>query len=286
MAETVKTERRIGVALSGGGARGFAHVGVLKALEEAGLRPSVIAGVSAGSVIAVLYAAGVSFDNMMKLFEDAKFTSYAELRMGRGGGLFRIDKFKKHIYKAIGEKYRNLEDLDIPTYLGVTDLDHGEAVDFSTGPIGDIMVASCSIPLLFQPVNIGGTRYVDGGVLCNLPASVLRDKCDYLIGVNCSPLDHDSKFKNTMVDVGLRTYALATRIHQARDMKLCDLYIAIPEIASYKAFNLKQIKEVYLRGYTTARSVLQKAGLMPGHASASHADTPAENSNHHTSHSE
>lgn len=247
---------KIGVALSGGGARGFAHVGVLKALEESGLKPDVISGVSAGSVVAVMYAAGVGFDDMLKAFSKAKFFDFAEIKLSKGG-FFSIEKFKKHILQVIGKQYRNLEDLPMPTYLGLTDLDHGEAVDFNKGPIGDVMVASCSIPIVFQPVTINGVRYVDGGVLRNLPASVLRDKCDYLIGVNCSPLDTEHDFKSNFLDVGMRTYGLVTKIHQARDIRLCDLSITIDDISSYKAFNLKQIRDVYLRGYSVARQILK-----------------------------
>lgn len=252
---------KIGVALSGGGARGFAHVGVLKALEEAGLKPDVISGVSSGSVVAVMYAAGIGFDDMLKAFTKAKFLDFAEIKMSKGG-FFSIEKFKKHILKVIGKEYQNLEDLNIPTYLGLTDLDHGVAVDLNEGPIGETMVASCSIPIVFQPVTINGVRYVDGGVLRNLPASVLRDKCELLIGVNCSPLEHEHNFKSSFLDVGIRTYGLVTKIYQSRDIQICDLSISIDDISSYKAFNLKQIREVYLRGYSTARKILRDKGYL------------------------
>ena len=102
---------RLGVALSGGGARGFAHAGALKAIEEAGLKPDIIAGVSAGSIVAVLYAAGVHPENMLKLFSERAFTDFASLQLG-SGGLFGIEKFKNFIMRAIGGE-KNLEDLKI-----------------------------------------------------------------------------------------------------------------------------------------------------------------------------
>lgn len=255
---------RIGIALSGGGARGFAHVGALKAISEAGITPDVIAGVSAGSVVAVLYSAGMPFNKMMKIFSHAKFRNFCDFKL-RGGGLFRIDKFQKHIRKAI-PGFDNIEQLPIPTYICATDLDNGIPVAFSQGNIFERMVASCSIPILFQPVEIDGIRYVDGGVLHNVPSWILRDKCDFLIGINCSPLDNRPT-KNSIFDVGIRTYNLMLKGNVKDDMDICDLAIEIPDMVDYKTFDLKAIDNVYLRGYTATRFALQQAGIMPKRSS-------------------
>jgi len=251
--ETKHNPYRLGVALSGGGARGFAHAGALKALEEAGLKPDVIAGVSAGSVISVLYAAGMRPDDMLKIFEGVKFTDLA--RIHGTGSLFHINRFKKFILKHTGD-YRNLEDLPIPTYLGVTDLDSGVPAEFHTGDIGNIMTASCSIPIVFPPVTIGETRYVDGGVLHNLPAWIIRDKCDFLIGINCSPLLTD-KAGTSMMEIALRTFNLMSKANQTSDMALCDIAIELRDIAHYKIFNLKDIRKVFISGYCATRRALK-----------------------------
>ncbi len=153
---------KLGVALSGGGARGFAHVGALKALEEAGLKPDIIAGVSAGSVAGVMYAAGVPLDEMLSMFTASKFTDFCKLSISKGEGVFSLAKFKKFIEKTTGVD--RLENLKIPTYIGVTDLDNGVPAEFHDGPLGERVMASCSIPIVFQPVKINGTHYVDGGV--------------------------------------------------------------------------------------------------------------------------
>lgn len=247
----------VGVALSGGGARGFAHVGVLRALEENGLKPSVMAGVSAGAVIAVLYGAGVSLEDMEKIFAKQSFRTFCELKLGHAG-FFKIERFKKFILKTIGPQFQNIEDLLYPTYLGATDLDGGHAVAFSSGPIGDAMMASCSIPILFQPVKINGVRYVDGGVLRNIPSWVIRDKCDYLVGANCSPLSKDYKFKDSVFDVGMRAYSLLTKGNQSKYMEICDLPIEIDEVADYKVFNLKNIKDISRRGYEVASRKIEE----------------------------
>ena len=254
----VSRPHRLGVALSGGGARGFAHAGALLAIEEAGLKPDIIAGVSAGSVIAVLYAAGVQPKRMVELFLQGGFTDFAELNFG-GGGLFRIERFKRFILRAIGGE-KNLEDLRIPTYIGVTDLDNGVPAEFHTGPLGDRMIASCSIPIVFRPVTIDGVQYVDGGVLRNHPAWIIRDKCDLLIGVNVSPL-REAPSTNSILNVAMRTYNLMAKANQSIDMAMCDISIQTPELTHYKVFNLKDIKKVFLSGYIHTRRALRKAGL-------------------------
>lgn len=244
---------RLGVALSGGGARGFAHAGALKALEEAGLRPDIISGVSAGSVISVLYASGMHPDDMIKIFEGVKFSDFA--RIHGSGSLFQMSRFRKFILQHIGE-YRNLEELPVPTYLGVTDLDSGVPVEFHTGDIGDVMTASCSIPIVFPPIEIDGTRYVDGGVLHNLPAWIIRDKCDYLIGINCSPLLTD-KAGTSMMEIAMRTFQLMSKANQSDDMAMCDIAVELRDIAHYKIFNLKDIRKVFISGYSATRRAIK-----------------------------
>lgn len=250
---------RIGIALSGGGAKGFAHVGALKALEEYGIRPDVIAGVSAGAIVAVMYSAGVPLDMMMKLFSDTKFRDFCELTV-QSGGFFKIDKFKKFLKEAVGE-YNDLSELPVPVFIGATDLDHGVPKVFSSGSIVDTVAASCSIPILFRPVEIDGVRYVDGGVLRNMPSWILRDICDTLIGVNVSPLTKVGR-KNNVMEVAYRTYQLMLRANVKDDMKLCDLAIEPPEISAYKVFNLKEIQKAYISGYSSAKRALKTWPLL------------------------
>ncbi len=249
---------KLGVALSGGGARGFAHAGALMAIEEAGLKPDIVAGVSAGSVVAILYAAGIKPIEIPQLFSNAGMSDFTTLSLGQGG-ILSAEKFKKFIMKAIGD-YTRLEDLPMPVYIGVTDFDRGVATEFHRGPIGDVMLASCSIPIVFRPVNIDGVNYVDGGVLRNHPAWIIRDKCDTLIGVNVSPLNQRAN-PSSLLDVAMRTYNLMAKANQNADMNLCDISVSTPEIAHYKVFNLKNINSVFTSGYIHARKALREAGL-------------------------
>lgn len=246
---------RLGVALSGGGARGFAHVGALKALEEAGMKPDVIAGVSAGAVAAVMYAAGVPLDEMLSLFTSTKFTDFARPSLIHGDGMFSLMRFKQFIEEATG--IDRLENLRIPTYVGVTDLDHGEPAEFHEGPLGERVVASYSIPIVFSPVEIDGIHYVDGGVLRNLPAWIIREKCETLIGINVSPL-RTFEYRKSFLDIGMRTYNLMAKANQQQDMDICDHVIITPELIHYQVFNLKDIHKAYLSGYAAAHRAIRQ----------------------------
>ena len=248
---------KLGVALSGGGARGFAHAGALMAIEEAGYKPDIIAGVSAGSVAAVLYAGGIKPLEIAQLFARRTFRDFAELSLGQGG-LFRIDRLERFIGRAVN--YRNIEDLPIPTYLGVTDLVNGKAVYFDHGEIGPRLVASCSIPIIFKPVHIDGGTYVDGGVLRNHPAWIIRDKCEKLIGVNVSPIRRERKI-NSIVEVALRTYNLMAKANQYADMALCDVSVEASDLTDYTVFDLKHIKAIFVSGYIYTRNALKAAGM-------------------------
>ena len=257
-AQSAHKPYKLGVTFSGGGARGFAHAGALMAIEEAGLKPDAVAGVSAWSVVAVLYAAGVKPLSMATIFARTGFRDFAGLSFGHGG-IFDIEKFENFVMRALGG-VRYLEDLRISTYIAATDLDHGCPVAFSTGEIGPRMIASCSIPIVFNPVKIDGVHYVDGGVLSNNAAWVLRDKCETLIGINVSPLRPYTN-NHSILSVALRTYNLLTKAHTAEDMALCDVAVTTTELANFGVFDLRKIKELFLIGYKNTRHALIDAGM-------------------------
>lgn len=253
-----KPEYKLGIALSGGGARGIAHAGALAAVEEAGLKPDVIAGVSAGSVAAVLYSAGIRPHRIMELFADRGMFDFVELRPWKGG-LFNTDGFRKFLKESTAP-YSRIEQLPIPVHIGVTDFDHAEERSFSSGELVDVVMASCSIPIVFRPVTIDGVRYVDGGVLRNHPAWIIRPLCETLIGINVSPIkthtDADSFF-----GIAMRTYNLMAKANQKADMEMCDISVETPEIASCKTFDLSAADKLYLSGYIHTRKALRDAGL-------------------------
>lgn len=249
---------RIGLALSGGGARGFAHLGALKALRDYGIVPDVVAGVSAGSVVAAFHGAGLTEERVLSVFHGARFKDFAEMVVPRRG-FFELDRFAAMIERECGAEH--IEELKVPTVICATDFDHGRRVEFTSGRLGVRVAASCAIPIVFEPVVIGGVRYVDGGVLHNLPAWALRDRCDYLIGVSCSPMPELEAPASGIVDIARRSFVLMTKSNIYPDLALCDLPIELNEVAGHAVFDLKQIDVLVEQGYLCTLRALRAVQL-------------------------
>lgn len=162
---------RIGLALGGGAARGFAHIGVIQVLEEAGIKPDLVVGTSAGSLVAALYASGRTGPDMATL----------ALAMDEGGitdwifptrGLIRGEALARYVREQTGG--RTIEQMKLPLGIVATDLDSGAAILFQRGDTGSAVRASSAVPAVFQPVRIGGREYVDGGLVAPVPVRFAR----------------------------------------------------------------------------------------------------------------
>lgn len=246
----------IGLALSGGGAKGFSHIGVLMAFERCGIKPNVLAGVSAGSIAATLYAAGLKPSEIVKCFTDAsKFGDYTEWAIPKEGFL-KLDRFARLLEEWLPVK--RLEELKIPTVVCATDLDHGKSVGWSKGEIVPRVIASCSVPVVFNPKKIDGVQYVDGGVLRNLPAWAIRPYCKTLYGCNCSPL-RKSESTKSLIDIAYRTYHLMNKSNVPQDIKLCDHVIQIYDVSHVSIFDLSALQKGVTAGYEAAMKVLEKS---------------------------
>ncbi len=244
--------KRVGLALSGGGARGFAHVGVLMAMEELGIVPDVIAGVSAGSIVAVLYASGMKAADIAKAFGEMSMGDLTEIAIPKNG-FFKLTGLKDFLKKRI--PVARIEELPMRAIVCATDFDNCRPVAFEEGPIGDCVAASCSIPIVFQPVKINGTTYVDGGVMRNLPAWAVRDKCDVLLGVNVSPMP-GTKYRNTLIDIASRSYDIMSRSNAREDIAMCDITIQTRGISELNVFDIKPKNKIIKSGYDEAMAVI------------------------------
>lgn len=249
---------RLGVALSGGGAKGFAHIGVMKALDDFGLRPDILAGVSAGAVMAAFYGSGVSPDDTLKAFSTINFKSLAKFSAPTDG-IFKFDKFAHFLKKNLPTEC--IEYLKIPTIISATNLDTYKEELFTRGPLADCVLASCSLPVIFKPMKINGQTYIDGGVLHNLPAFALRDKCDLLLGVNVSPLN-TSPFKSTIADIAYRAYRLMTTNNSKPDLDLCDVIINVDSMKESSTFDVKKMADNAKEGYFAAMKVLVNSPIL------------------------
>lgn len=245
----------VGIAFSGGGAKGFAHIGVLKAFEQFGIVPDVISGVSAGSITVAMYGSGLSTDDMIECFAEAsglgEFTEWSLPKQG----FLRLDRFAGKLASWLPVK--NLEDMKIPTVVCATDFDHGKSVGWGKGEIVPRVIASCSIPIIFHPVKINGVNYVDGGVLRNLPAWAIRDYCTTLFGSNCSPIRRSFTKKASIIDITYRTFHLMMKSNTVQDLRLCDHVIETSQMSSVRTFELSGLRKGVTIGYDAACKVLE-----------------------------
>jgi len=236
---------KIGIALSGGGARGIAHIGVLKALAEMGVEISVISGTSAGSIVAALYAYGISPDH---IFDEVRQLSlFKSLRPAwTWSGLLTMDGLKELVIKNIPEN--NFSALRMPLTIAATEIRKGQIQYFSSGELATAVVASCSIPAIFSPVNLNHNLYVDGGLLDNLPARCIRDHCDFLIGSHCNEISSEFDPKN-LKSVIERSLLIAISANTQHSMDLCDLTIRPPSMDRFTVFDIAKGLEIYQYGY-------------------------------------
>ncbi|PHN08478.1 patatin-like phospholipase family protein [Flavilitoribacter nigricans] len=252
--------KKIGISLSGGGARGIAHIGVLKALEEHNIHPDVIVGCSAGSIVGALYAAGMPTDTMLDFIKDSSLWKLVSLRLP-GGGLNKLDYLKQRLGECIDED--SFEGLKKPLHLAIANLNTGKLEIRNTGTLFSIIQASCAIPLVFEPIDIDGELYVDGGALCNMPVTPLKDVTDFTIGVNVMPRIKATKASvSTMRGIAMRCFEMSIWSNTHSEAEKCDLLIEPKLINKYHIFQFNKFQELYDIGYEAAMSVLNEKSAL------------------------
>lgn len=247
-------KKALGLALSGGGAKGFAHLGVFQLLEEKGLVPDIIVGTSAGALMGALLADGYKPNEIKELFTGREFSEFAQIQLPKSG-LFDSTRFRLFLKRHLRAK--TFEELRIPLIVVATDLDHGESHLFTSGSIVEAVTASCSIPIIFNPVVIDGVHYVDGGLFRNFPVSIIRDSCQIVIGVNVSPLV-PHQYKQTIFHIAERSYHYMFRANTLEDRELCDVLIEAKEFGQYKTFDLENVEQISEIGYQQASLVFKE----------------------------
>ena len=248
---------KTGLVLSGGGARGFAHLGVIEALNEAGIFPDVISGTSAGAIIGVLYADGHSPREILNMMNGASRLDFMRPALPREG-LLQINGIIK-ILKA-GLRSKEFRDLKIPLFVTATDLNNGKAVYFSEGELFDPVIASASIPVLFQPVKINNISYVDGGVLDNLPLKPIENQCRSLIGSFVNPVGYMEKVTG-LISIAERTFMLSMMKEVAEKAKKFDVFIAPLELRNYKILDPEKSQLLFEIGYCATKEKLKTINL-------------------------
>lgn len=242
---------KIGFVLSGGGARGIAHIGVLKAFEEHGIVPECLAGTSAGAIVSALYAAGKTPEEILNFVrETGSFMKAYKIGIP-SMGLTNFTYLKNHLKQQIEKD--SFDDLNIPTYIAICNLHTGEVEIRHSGILFDVVVASCSIPMIFQPTQIGDNKFVDGGVLMNLPAEALYPICETVIGVNVMPHYRvTDESMSSFIDLAIRASELSIQGNTEPQLSLCDVVIEPIELYKYNIFNFSNYQEIYDIGYQAA----------------------------------
>ena len=233
------------VVLSGGGARGIAHLGVLQALEEANIKPSAISGTSSGAIVGAFYANGYSPVDILSIIKKTSFFRLLRPAMSCSG-LLQMDALKKVLEEYLTN---NFEDLQTPLTILATNLDKGEPTYFSKGELIRPMLATSCIPVIFKPIKINGSRYVDGGILNNLPVEPFLNTAHKIIGVHTNPIDGHFQGVNAKSIIE-RCLLMAIKGNTVSKIHQCHYLIEPSLLGKYGSMDFSKVQELFEIGYT------------------------------------
>lgn len=245
----------IGLVLSGGGIRGVAHIGALKALETHGIEPTHISGTSAGALVGVLYAAGVKWEEINRFFKETPIFHPSRFALNKPG-FIDPDKFYKDIKSFLSED--NYSALKKPFFVATTDLLTGDVKIFSEGKVIHPVLASASFPGVFAPTKIQDSYYVDGGILNNFPVEPLLSSCNQIIGSYVNPLKKveisELKHSYQVVD---RAYRVKAAAESRAKFVHCDILFSPSQLSDYGTFDMKAHDTIFEIGFTHAMETLE-----------------------------
>lgn len=245
----------LGYALSGGGAKGFAHLGALKVIEENNLKPDIIAGTSAGALAGVFYADGFAPDEIKELFDKKEFREFVSISVPKKG-IFKSTGLTKFLKKNLRSK--SFEELQIPLRVVASDWEKASTVVFARGKnLVEAVVASCSVPVVFNPQYIDERPFVDGGLLKNFPVSIIREECKFVLGVNVSMIVPTLE-KPSIISTTERTFNIMANSNSLIDRKLCDILIEVPGLHKFGMFTLQNTDTIVENGYNAAAEIFKK----------------------------
>jgi NTE family protein len=244
---------RIGLALGGGAARGFAHIGVIQVLEEQGIQPALVAGTSAGSLVAALYASGKSGREMAALalsMDEGALTDWAFPTRG----LIRGEALARYVRDQTGG--RTIEQMRLPLGIVATDLDNGAPVLFQRGDTGTAVRASSAVPAVFQPVLIGAREYVDGGLVSPVPVRFARQMgADLVIAVDIST-PPDGAATGDVMKMLLQTFAIMGRSINSFELREADVVMR-PSLVGVGSADFTARRRAIQAGRDAAQAALQ-----------------------------
>lgn len=245
----------IGLVLSGGGMRGAAHIGAIKALEEHNIFPTHIAGTSAGAIIGSLYAYGFSCQQMMEFLKTTQLFNYKKFAISKPG-FIDAEKYYNYFKKQFPED--NFKALNKQLFITATNILSGDLEVFNEGELIKPVLASAAFPGLFSPIKMKHGLYVDGGVLNNFPVDVLQKECDQIIGVylNLYNTKTEAQLKHfhNIIERSITLGAVKTDMEKFSN---CDILIAPQALSQFALFDKKNIDAIYKIGYDSMKDVLK-----------------------------
>ena len=252
-----KTEKRkfkVGIAFGGGGTKGFAHLGALKAFEENGIVFDEVSGTSVGSMVASLYAFGLSSDEM---YEKARKLKVHDIRDSK---LFFVtsssEGIENFIKKSIGDSH--FEDMKKHLTVVAVDVISGREVHITKGNVAKAVAGSCAVPGIFSPVEFGEYRLLDGGLQNTVPADVLRHNgCKYVISVDCNSTRGQGTESTKIVDVILASIRIMMKSNAVKGKMFSDVCIEL-DTSKFKSTSLDGAEEMYKIGYETTLKAIPK----------------------------
>lgn len=255
-----RSSSKIGIALSGGGALGFAHIGILKVLESRNIYPDVISGTSMGAIVGTFYAAGISPDDMLQLIKDDKLYKITNIisinPWSAKTGLSNHSLMRQLLKEII--PHNTFEGLKKPMYICVSDLTKGKAEIIHTGDNLDFWVAaSASIPGVYEVMTQNAHSYTDGGLLKNLPVRCLKRECDYIIASDVLPYRMPDQLKSPK-DVLSSSVRLVQHQNSLAEKRIANFNIESMAIQNYHEFSFEHYNEIYQAGIIAAESYIQK----------------------------
>jgi len=243
---------RIALVLGGGAAKGFAHIGVIKALEAQGFHPDIIVGTSAGSVVGVLYAGGFDGFELQRLSLDLTESMFSDWSLPDRGFL-KGEALQDFVNKSL--KNRTLDKLNRTVAVIATDLQSGDAVAFQRGDSGMAVRASSTVPGVFQPVRIAGREYVDGGLVSPVPVRVARRLgADFVIASDISAKPSLKRIEGTL-DVLLQTFTIMGNAIASQELTEADLVIK-PDIAKLNSTDFQSRHLAILEGERATQAAI------------------------------
>ncbi|AMD84182.1 NTE family protein [Capnocytophaga haemolytica] len=243
--------KQLGLVFSGGGIRALAHAGLLKALEEEGIAPAVIAATSGGALVGGLYASGIKAEAMFDFFTQTPLFKFSHFTFKKVG-LLDSAKYPKLFKKYIPQQ--TFEELETPLWVATTNLLSGKVQYFGKGELIRPLVASAALPPYFSPVKIGDGLYCDGGVLDNFPIDALKGQCEVVIGSFINPLKTvtEAHLGSTLKYLQ-RIYDIMLDGHYARKFKKCDL-LFLHQLDNIGVLDVKELEAAFTYGYQQTKA--------------------------------